>query len=382
MMGRLIIMGSGEMAPGLVATHRAGIEAAGADGVVILDTPFGFQENVEQLTDRLVAFFDTSLNLPSAVASLRGRNADDLERQRFLAAIRSARYVFAGPGSPSYALDVWSDTGVEHALRSVIARGGTVTFASAASLALGRTTIPVYEIYKVGAEPTWLDGLDLMTELGLPCSVVPHWNNAEGGNHDTSRCYIGERRLKMLEQHLEVGILGVDEHTAAIIDLDGGVLTVAGRGSVTLRGEEETILESGTSIGLDKAAAILGAGSDTHRAVPPSPSAASSFAEAVADRDADALLGALLEAVDRARNDDEEQSELRAMMVEVVRLAEGGLRDPREVIGGLVEVLLEVRLQARRGGDYESADRIRTSLLDQGIEVRDTAGGTEWVLLS
>lgn len=381
-MGRLIIMGSGEMAPGLVATHRAGIEAAGADRVVILDTPFGFQENVEQLTDRLVTFFDTSLNLPSEVASLRGRNADDLERQRFLAAIRNARYVFAGPGSPSYALEIWSDTGVERALHSVISRGGTVAFASAACLALGRTTIPVYEIYKVGAEPTWLDGLDLMTELGLPCSVVPHWNNAEGGNHDTSRCYIGERRLKRLESHLEVGILGVDEHTAAIIDLDSEVLTVAGRGSVTLRGEQQRILESGSCIGLNQAAAVLGAGSERAPAVSPSRATVTSFADAVADRDGDALLRALLDAADRARSDEEQQSELLAMIVETVRLAETGLGDPREVIGGLVEMLLEVRLQARQGGDYESADRIRNTLLNHGIEVRDTAAGTEWDLIS
>ena len=224
MMGRLVIMGSGELAPGLVATHRAGVEAAGADKVVLLDTPFGFQENVEQLTDRLVTFFATSLNLPSEVASLRNRRANDSERERFLAAIRRARYVFAGPGSPSYALDIWRDIGTAGALHSVRTDGGTVTFASAASLALGHTTIPVYEIYKVGAEPTWLEGLDLMADLGLPCSVVPHWNNAEGGNHDTSRCYIGERRLKTLENDLEVGILGVDEHTAAIIDLGRGDL--------------------------------------------------------------------------------------------------------------------------------------------------------------
>ena len=30
---------------------------------------------------------------------------------------------------------------------------------------------------------------------GLPAVVVPHYDNAEGGHHDTRFCYLGERRL-------------------------------------------------------------------------------------------------------------------------------------------------------------------------------------------
>ena len=95
-----------------------------------------------------------------------------MARERFLAAIRRARYVFAGPGSPSYALELWSQADVAPALRAVVAAGGCVTFASAASLTLGRTAIPVYEIYKVGEELRWLDGLDLMSACGLPSPGV------------------------------------------------------------------------------------------------------------------------------------------------------------------------------------------------------------------
>jgi len=74
--------------------------------------------------------------------------------------------------------------------------------ASAAALTLGRYTIPVYEIYKVGEAPRWLEGLDLLTPIGLPVAVVPHYDNAEGGNHDTRFCYLGEHRLRMLEDEL------------------------------------------------------------------------------------------------------------------------------------------------------------------------------------
>ena len=104
--------------------------------------------------------------------------------------------------------------------------------ASAAALTLGRYTIPVYEIYKVGEAPRWLDGLDLLTPLGLPVAVVPHYDNAEGGNHDTRFCYLGERRLRVLEAELppDVFILGVDGHTALVLDLDAGSASVLGSG--------------------------------------------------------------------------------------------------------------------------------------------------------
>ena len=110
--------------------------------------------------------------------------------------------------------------------------------ASAAALTLGVVTIPVYEIYKVGEEPRWLPGLDLLgPATGLRAAVVPHYDNAEGGNHDTRFCYMGERRLRILEAQLpaDTFILGVDSHTALVLDLDRGTATVSGLGGVTVR---------------------------------------------------------------------------------------------------------------------------------------------------
>lgn len=379
MRGRIIIMGSGELAPGLVATHRDGITAADADEVVILNTPFGFQENATQLTEKLVAFFDTSLTVPSRIADLSQRNASMVERELFTAAIRNARYVFAGPGSPSYALDIWREADVGPALTAVVLAGGTVTFASAAALTLGRRTIPVYEIYKVGNSPHWLDGLDVTSELGLPCVAVPHWNNSEGGNHDTSRCYIGERRLSRLERELDVGILGVDEHTAAVLDFETGRCEVFGRGTVTLRGENEYVLESGTALDFDQVGKVLG------RSGRPPPAAVSvasdpaTFAGALAAGDGDRLLELLLEHEARAGDDIEARRSFRAMLVEIVDAARVGLRDPREVVGEYVDLLLGLRSEARSSGDYATADSVRDGLAALGVEVRDTADGHEWV---
>ena len=47
----------------------------------------------------------------------------------------------------------------------------------------------------------------------MPAAIIPHYDNADGANHDTRFCYIGERRLRVMEAVLppEVFIIGVDE---------------------------------------------------------------------------------------------------------------------------------------------------------------------------
>ena len=91
--------------------------------------------------------------------------------------------------------------------------------------------------------------------------VVPRFNNAEGGNHDTRFCYRGERRLSLLEAQLprEVFILGVDEHTACIFDLDAGTANVAGLGSVTVRQQGRmSAVPSGTQLPIADLAGLVG----------------------------------------------------------------------------------------------------------------------------
>ncbi|WSG44520.1 hypothetical protein OHA72_13755 [Dactylosporangium sp. NBC_01737] len=113
-----------------------------------------------------------------------------------------------------------------------------VCFSSAAALTLGSHTVPVYEIYKAGPDPHWVLGLDLFRQVtGLPAVIVPHYDNVEGGRHDTRFCYLGERRLALLERDLPDGafIIGVDEHTAALFDPAERSVRVVGRGGLTLR---------------------------------------------------------------------------------------------------------------------------------------------------
>ena len=49
-------------------------------------------------------------------------------------------------------------------------------------------------------------------------------------------------------------------------------------------------------------------------------------------------------------------------------------------MGPFVEALLDARRQARAERRFADADSLRDRLVDAGVEVRDTADGTEWVL--
>ncbi|HTA09947.1 MAG TPA: hypothetical protein VK836_15620, partial [Streptosporangiaceae bacterium] len=207
----LAIMGSGETSPTMVTVHKALVDRLGGThpDAILLDTPYAFQENAADISSRAVSYFATSVGLDVAVVA--SSDADVCEdggragsgfgvrpgssaARAAAASIRAADWVFAGPGSPSYALSRWRDAPLGQALRERIAIGSGVTvLASAAAATAGLAAVPVYEIYKVGAPPHWLPGLDLLAAADLRVALIPHYDNAEGGTHDTRYCYLGER---------------------------------------------------------------------------------------------------------------------------------------------------------------------------------------------
>src|SRR5450755_1329544 len=236
----LMILGSGETSPAMVKPHQHLFARLGASArAVALDSPYGFQENADELTQRTLQYFRDSTGHKVEAVTFRSAPAvDPVEHATEMARLRAADWIFAGPGSPSYALRTWAGSAVPDALDATLREGGAVVFASAAALTLGLVTVPVYEIYKVGEAPRWLDGLDVFGHAtGLRAAIVPHWNNTEGGTHDTRFCYLGESRLRALEAELpdDTFVLGFDEHTGLIIDLDTGMADVVGRGRVTVR---------------------------------------------------------------------------------------------------------------------------------------------------
>ncbi len=426
----LAIMGSGETAPTMKAPHRAIFDRLGpgrAVDAVLLDTPFGFQENAEILAAKATEYFRDAVGREVAVAGLgRTDTGDVVAVERAISKIRNAGWVFAGPGSPTFALQQWSGTPVPDALAEKLRSGGAVVFSSAAALTLGVVTVPVYEVYKVGVDPYWLDGLNLLAEIGVNAAVIPHYDNAEGGNHDTRFCYLGERRLRMLEPELPDGafVLGIDEHTGIVMDLDADTAEIVGKGAVTLRRDGESVrLESGRTIPLDtlrdghhvSSAHVSDAstpGSDlgltpgpsdsgttegaTNLGVPDSLAAATRLHEAGFDaaldaRDADAAVAAILElesaivewSRDTLQSDDVDRARaaLRSMIVRLGAAATEGIRDIREVLGPVVEAALAARVVARSEKAFAVADALRDELVAAGIEVRDTADGVEWLVV-
>jgi cyanophycinase-like exopeptidase len=417
-MSRLVVMGSGETAPTMVRVHREILATAGDGPAVMLDTPFAFQMNADELVARTRGYFEQSVGVTVELASWPRRDAPTAAQERALALLGRARWAFAGPGSPTYALRQWRDTGVPATLAGVVRRGGTLVMGSAAAVTLGSHAVPVYEVYKVGAEPEWVPGLDLLRELtALPAAVIPHYDNREGGTHDTRFCYLGETRLAALEDQLpdDIGVLGVDEHTAALLDVEARTLTVAGSGVVTVRrrGRSHTFAAN-ESVGFDDLAALLRGDSDAPaHAAARTPSVDASNAPA---GEGAATPPSLREAADRAQADFEDamrasdvercvavalgleesiadwqadtlQSDdgaharrvLRAMVVRLGELAESGA-DPRGRVAPVVELLLELRGSARDGGDFATSDLVRDGLVAAGIEVRDTPDGVEWTL--
>ena len=108
----LVIMGSGETSPTMVKTHRQLLARLGPPPVpaVLLDTPFGFQGNASDISQREVEYFRQSVGQDVVVASYRSAGADVLAYETMLARLREARYAFSGPGSPTYALRQWASS--------------------------------------------------------------------------------------------------------------------------------------------------------------------------------------------------------------------------------------------------------------------------------
>jgi cyanophycinase-like exopeptidase len=343
---RLIaLFGSGETSPVMTSVHQDLIARAGApQRGVLLDTPFGFQENADEIADRAIAYFRDHVGCEITLASFRhSGQSSTAEFEHFLTALGDATYVFAGPGSPTYALRHWRHPAVRDRLAEKITRGGCVAFASAAAISLGAYALPVYEIYKVGEDPHWTEGLDVLGAVGVHCAVVPHYNNREGGTHDTRYCYMGEARLRVLESMLpdDLLILGIDEYTACIIDVDAASVTVRGRGGVTVRRHGIERRWQRTSFPLRELREVQGAPAGI--AVPAPARHASSEVGTVPAR---------------ARGEDK----------------------VREDLARLVDVLLRLRSEARREQRFQDADRLRTILAQCGVEVQDTPSGTAWSL--
>jgi hypothetical protein len=252
--GVIVLLGSGETLPSSGKAHEFAARRLPHDPTIaILETPAGFELNAGQVAGKITEFLHTRLtnynpNIIQIPARKRGTDLspDDPD---LVAPLLEADEILLGPGSPTYAVRQLEDSLAYGYLQARHRLGAALVLSSAATLAFGRHTIPVYEIFKVGEDLHWKSGLDFFGQFGLPLSIVPHWNNNDGGDDlDTSRCYIGKSRFDQLYQRLSSGetVLGIDDHTSVALDLAVGCCHVMGNGAVTvLRNGEERIIRSG-----------------------------------------------------------------------------------------------------------------------------------------
>ena len=359
--GLVAILGSGETSPtGRRALQLIGERLPASPTIAVLDSPAAFQPNSARVAEKVADF--VALQLAPRNPLLRcvstPREPDGAEaRPDVLALLASAACIIAGPGSPSYMIRELAETPYVEAIRRAQQRGAALLLSSAAAAASGSLCLPVYEIFKAGFAPFWLNGLDLFRSFGLRIVVVPHWNNKEGGAElDTRFCYMGEARFLNLRGQLaaDVVVLGIDEHTAAIMDFGEDHVRVTGKANVhVIRDGRVWEFAHGESFPLkllrEEGADLAPSVPASDLAVPPpSPTSATAAPEAAAP---DAREGA---------NED-----VRADQAD--RLSD-------EFIAGLIEI----RTKLRADGKWQLADELRDLLTGAGITVRDTPAGPTW----
>ena len=340
--GLITLIGSGETAPsGRVLYEPAFDRLPKPVKVAIMETPAGFELNSPHVASRVSEFIQHRLqNYKPDVTVVPARRRDTefgTNNPDILRPLLDADCIFMGPGSPTYAVRhltgsyAWDMMQVRHRL------GACLTFASSAAIAIGEWAVPIYEIYKVGDDPHWIPGLDLLGRLGLRIACVTHWNNTEGGaNLDTSRCYIGKARLETLLPALSNGtvVVGVDEHTALTLDFSERMCRVLGKGTVTLvDGGSERAYKTGSDFPMSELGDVRIP--DAQEGINPEV-----WAETVAAQ----------------QRQEEVVSEL-----------------PDEA----AELIAE-REEARRMKQWDRADALRELIAEMGYTVTDTPEGPQW----
>ena len=408
--GTIVLMGSGELTATMVEVHKEMLAGLGAEArAVFLDTPAGFQLNVDHLSAKASEYFKTRVLHPLEIVSFKSKDhCTGFESEKAFRALREADFVLIGPGSPTYAVCQWLETVIPDILKKSLEEGGCLVAASAAALTVGRLTLPVYEIYKVGEKAHWVEGMNILEPFGFDLVVIPHWNNAEGGTHDTRFCYMGESRFKALESLLpeDVSVLGLDEHTACIIDLGRQVFSIRGIGSVTLRkqGRQRTF-RKGDCLPLDvlRGSHMDGEGrygtqvveSFVQKKQAPEDSfwnrvhsLRALFQEGLEEHVPEKTVSALLDLdgeVWRAHQALENQeciSQAREVLRDMMALIGPKLAScppsARACLGPLADSLVALRERFRREKKWLEADAIRDSLAQADIVVEDLKDGARW----
>ncbi|MGD8666058.1 MAG: Type 1 glutamine amidotransferase-like domain-containing protein [Desulfobacterales bacterium] len=412
--GMIVLMGSGELTATMVEVHKELLgRLAAAPRAVFLDTPAGFQLNVDQISEKARDYFQSHIQQTLEIASFKSIDTiSPFDAEQAYQSLRAADYVLIGPGSPTYAVRQWLPSAIPKILIDRIENGGCIVAASAAALTVGRFTLPVYEIYKVGQELHWVDGMDLLKHFGFNLVVVPHWNNAEGGNHDTRFCFMGKPRFEQLVAALppDVSIFGLDEHTACIFDFESDQAIIKGIGRVTLqRAAQQMVFRNGDQFSLD---VLRGVDDDGHwQQVSLSQQEQqttatdngdafwdqihrleSDFHDGLKTHEAQKTTNALLELdrtiwqaqqdVENAESVIQARDTLRELIAILGTRLAAAPRSESDCLAPVVEQLLHVREAFRQRKQFAEADAIRDCLQGANIIIEDDKEGSRWRLSS
>jgi hypothetical protein len=240
--GLIALLGSGEtsLAGGRIFEAIAK-QFACPTRIAILETPAGFELNSSTVAGRIGEFLKNRLknfNPRIDIIPARKRGTPfSPEDSQILQPLIDATLIFMGPGSPTYAVRQLKGSLAWDLVRARHRQGAALVFTSAAAIAAGAYVLPVYEIFKVGENVSIVPGLDLFGDFNLNLSIMPHWNNSDGGNEvDTSRCFAGLERFNQWCSMLPIGhtTVGLDEHTGIIINFSTGKCYISGMSSVTV----------------------------------------------------------------------------------------------------------------------------------------------------
>ncbi len=341
--GKIALIGSGETAAAGGQVYELLVQNQPLPlQVSVLETPAGFELNASRVAGRVGEYMAVRLqNYRPVVSVLPARRlGTDLSPNdpALLEPLLDSNLIFLGPGSPSYTIRQLRSSLAWQWVRARHACGAALALASAAAIAMGSLSLPVYEIYKVGEDPFWKTGLDLFRPFGLNLIILPHWNNNDGGAElDTRYCFMGAPRFNLLREMIppQSVILGIDEQTAAVFDFENGTFQAAGKDALHILrdGHEETLLSGG---------------------VLPMETLGSFRLPGWED------LG-LPEA---ARTKMEEHRLRRAVE-----------QDARLVVPVEVQNLVMLRQQARENRNWGESDTLRARILALGWQVKDTPAG-------
>jgi hypothetical protein len=337
-LGRIALFGSGETsAAGQRVFETLARDLPAPLRIAILETPAGFEPNSEQVAGRVAEFIKLHLqNYKPQVDLVPARKKEtpfSPDDPAIIQPMRQAEMIFLGPGSPTYATRQLQDSLAWFTLLARHRMGADIVMASAAAIAAGAKILPVYEIYKVGEDLHWRDGLNLFGAFGLALAFVPHWNNHEGGVElDTSRCFMGQERFRQLYAQLPptVTVVGIDEHTALIFDFTAGRCSVFGLG-------EATVLRSGQAQRFRAGDEFL-------------------FQELGVFRTPDLQRGIPVEVWEQVREASKHNRDI--------------LRPPEEVL-----MLAHQRQEARQHRNWTLADKLRDQIEALGWKISDTPDG-------